>query len=171
MVTSNRCHTDAYSSDFVTGLPISVDWRGNSHDPILVIVDRLKMMVHYKLVQITTNARKLAEVISDVFHVTAPIILMLLPSIKQSFPQTDGQTERQNSTIEAYLRAFINDSLPYQLHAFQVELRLQSMRFMEKTTRNTSTVDYTLSGHRVLEGRQLACNPTQHGSVSFYSPA
>lgn len=45
-VTSNRCHTDAYSSDFVTGLPISVDWRGNSYDPILAIVDRLKMMVH-----------------------------------------------------------------------------------------------------------------------------
>ncbi len=32
--------------DFVTGLPISADWKGDSYDSILVIVDRLTKMVH-----------------------------------------------------------------------------------------------------------------------------
>ena len=52
--------------DFVTGLPISTDWKCTSHDSILVIVDRLTKLVHYELVQITTDAPGLAEVIIDV---------------------------------------------------------------------------------------------------------
>ena len=36
------------SMDFVIGLPISTDWKGTSYDSILVIVDRLTKMVHYK---------------------------------------------------------------------------------------------------------------------------
>ena len=52
--------------DFVTGLPISIDWKGDSYNSILVIVDRLTKMVHYKLVKITLNAPGLAEVIIDV---------------------------------------------------------------------------------------------------------
>ena len=51
--------------DFVTGLPISTDWKGDSYDSILVIVDRLTKMVHYKLVKITIDAPGLAEVIID----------------------------------------------------------------------------------------------------------
>ena len=51
--------------DFVTGLPVSTDWKGDSYDSILVIVDRLTKMVHYKLVKVTINAPGLAEVIID----------------------------------------------------------------------------------------------------------
>ena len=54
------------SMDFVTGLPISTDWKGDSYDSILVIVDRLTKMVHYKPVKITIDAPGLAEVIIDV---------------------------------------------------------------------------------------------------------
>ena len=36
------------SMDFVTGLPISTDWKGDSYDSILVIIDWLTKMVHYK---------------------------------------------------------------------------------------------------------------------------
>ena len=54
------------SMDFVTGLPISTDWKGTSYNSILVIVDRLTKIVHYQLVQITTDAPGLAEVIIDV---------------------------------------------------------------------------------------------------------
>ena len=51
--------------NFVTGLPLSADWKGNNYDSILVIVDRLTKMVHYKLVKVTIDAPRLAEVIID----------------------------------------------------------------------------------------------------------
>ena len=54
------------SMDFVTGLPLSADWKGDSYDSILVIVDRLTKMVHYEPVKVTIDAPGLAEVIIDV---------------------------------------------------------------------------------------------------------
>ena len=54
------------SIEFVTGLPLSVDWKGNNYDLVLVIVDRLTKTVHYELVKITIEAAGLAEVIIDV---------------------------------------------------------------------------------------------------------
>ena len=52
--------------DFVTGLPLTVDWKDNSYNLILIIVDQLTKMVHYKLVKVTIDALWLAEVIIDV---------------------------------------------------------------------------------------------------------
>ena len=54
------------SMDFVTGLPILTDWKGDSYDSILVIVNWLIMMVHYEPVKISINPSGLAEVIIDV---------------------------------------------------------------------------------------------------------
>ena len=54
------------SIDFVTGLPLSCDWKGDSYDSILVIVDRLTKIVHYEPVKVTIDAPGLAEVIIDV---------------------------------------------------------------------------------------------------------
>ncbi len=110
--------------DFVTGLPISADWKGDSYDSILVIVDRLTKMVHYKLVKVTIDAPGLAEVVIDVVvrHHGVPesivmdrgllftskfwSLLCYFLGIKKKLstafhPQTDGQTKRQNSTMEA----------------------------------------------------------------------
>ena len=117
--------------DFVTGLPISADWKGESYDPIFVIVDKLTKIVHYKPVKITINALDIAKVIinivvwyHDLFNSTITDSSSLFTSkfwsslcyfigIKRRlftafYPQTDGQTKRQNSTIEAYLKAFVN---------------------------------------------------------------
>ncbi len=117
--------------DFVIGLPISADWKGDSYDSILVIVDRLTKMVHYEPVKVTIDAPGLAEVIINVvvrYHGVAESIvtdrdslfiskfwslLCYFLGIKRKlstafYPQTDGQTERQNSTMKAYLRAFVN---------------------------------------------------------------
>ena len=88
-------------------------------------------MVHYKLVKVTIKALSLAEVIIDILirHYGLPdsnvinqrslftskfwSLLCYFLGIKRRLstafhPQTDGQIERQNSTMEAYLRAFVN---------------------------------------------------------------
>ena len=52
--------------DFVTRLSILTDWKDDSYDSILVIVDWLTKMVHYKPVKITIDAPRLVEVILNV---------------------------------------------------------------------------------------------------------
>ena len=117
--------------DFVTGLPILTDWKGDSYDSILVIVDRFTKMVYYEPVKVTIDAPELAKVILNVvvWHRGLPdsivsdrgslftskfwsslcYFLGIKRRLSTAFhPQTDGQTERQNSTMEAYLRAFVN---------------------------------------------------------------
>ena len=119
------------SMDFVTGLPISTDWKKDSYNSILVIVDRLTKMVHYKPIKITIDTPGLAEVIIDVivWHYGLPNLIVtdkgsLFTSKSWSllcyffgikrrlstvfYSQIDGQTKRQNSTIEVYLWAFVN---------------------------------------------------------------
>ena len=60
-----HCQKDL-SIDFVMGLPILTDWKGNSYDSILVIVNRLIKMVYYKPVKIIIDAPGHAKVIIDV---------------------------------------------------------------------------------------------------------
>ena len=52
--------------DFVTDLPILTDWKRDSYDSILVIVDRLTKIVHYELVKVIIDTPSLAKVIIDV---------------------------------------------------------------------------------------------------------
>ena len=52
--------------DFVTGLLLSADWKGNNYDLILVIFDQLTKMMHYEPVKVTIDAPGLAKVILDV---------------------------------------------------------------------------------------------------------
>ena len=54
------------SIDFVTGLPILTNWKRDSYDFILIIVDWLTKMVYYKPVKITIDAPGLGKVIIDV---------------------------------------------------------------------------------------------------------
>ena len=41
--------------DFVTGLPVSTNWKDESYDSILVIVNRFIKMVYYKPVKVTID--------------------------------------------------------------------------------------------------------------------
>ena len=116
---------------FVTGLPILTNWKWDSYNSILLIVDRLTKMVHYEPVEITINAPAFAVVIINVVvcHHDLPDSIVTdrgslfiwkfwsLPNyffgIKRRlstafYLQTVGQTKRQNSTMEAYLSAFVN---------------------------------------------------------------
>ena len=118
--------------DFVTDLPLSVDWKGNnSYDWILVIIDQLTIMVHYKPVKVTINAPRLAKVIINIviqYHGLLDSIisdqgaifiskfwslLCHFLGIKQRLSTkfhswTDKQMEWQNSIMEAYLYTFMN---------------------------------------------------------------
>ncbi len=51
--------------DFVTRLPVSTNWKGDTYDLILVIISRLTKMVHYESVKVTIDTSGLAEVILD----------------------------------------------------------------------------------------------------------
>ena len=51
--------------DFVTGLPVSTNWKDETYDSILIIIDRLTKMVHYDPVKVRINAPGLVEVIID----------------------------------------------------------------------------------------------------------
>ncbi len=106
------------------GLLVSADWKGDTYDSILVIVNRLIKMVYYEPVKVTINAPALAELINEtaVWHHGLPdsivsdcgsvftskfwFSLCYFLGIKQKlstafYPQTNGQTERQNKTMEA----------------------------------------------------------------------
>lgn len=52
--------------DFITGFSLSVDWKDNSNDLILVIANCLSKMIYYKLVRIIIDVTGLAKVIMDV---------------------------------------------------------------------------------------------------------
>ena len=113
-------------------------------------------MVHYKPVKVTINAPDLAKVIINVVvrHHSLPdsIITDLGSFFTSKFwssvryfigikrrlltafhPQTEGQTERQNNTMEAYLRVFVN----FEQNDW---VRLLPMaEFAYNTTKNAST--------------------------------
>ena len=112
--------------DFVTSLRILTNWKGDNYNSILVIINWLTKMVHYKSVKVTIDAPGLAEVIINVvmrhhglldsivtdqgslFTSKFWSLLCYFLDIKRRLStafhlQADGQTERQNSTMEAYL--------------------------------------------------------------------
>ena len=112
--------------DLITDLPVSCGM-----DSILVFVDRMTKMSHFIPCSKTLNALEFAKlfvshivrlhglpdtIVSDRgsiftshFWSTLSSILGIDARKSTSFhPQTDGQTERMNQTLEAYLRIFCN---------------------------------------------------------------
>lgn len=132
------------SMDFITGLPLS-----GGCDEIWVIVDRYTKMAHFVALAVgSKTAADLARVFArEVWRIhglpsdivsdrdsrftsaTWQVFLAILgirPRMSTAFhPQTDGQTERVNQTIEAFLRPFLNaeqddwaDLLPLAEYAY-----------------------------------------------------
>ena len=112
--------------DFITHLPTS-----EGDDPILIVINRLTKMVHFLSRTKEMDARQFSELfMREIFqlHGLPKDIITDRGSIFTSdlwkdttkkvgierrlstgfHPQTDGQTERTNSTLEQYLRAYVN---------------------------------------------------------------
>ena len=122
---------ESVSMDMITGLPPSADADSKAYDAILVIVDRFTKMAKYFPVRKTIRAVDMAQLFHDrivyAFGTPASIItdrgsiftsqfwsslcfyMKARRRLSTAFhPQTDGQTERQNQTLEHYLRCYIN---------------------------------------------------------------
>ena len=118
------------SLDFIVGLPPSRN-RGVAYDAVLVVVDRFSKMVRYLPTTVTIDSPGLAEllisacfsqygtprsIVSDRgttftsgYWSTFCYYLAIRRCLSTAFhPQTDGQTERANQTLESYLRCYIN---------------------------------------------------------------
>lgn len=114
--------------DFITELPPS-KFLGQVYDSILVIVDRLTKMAHYVPALSTWTAEDLTQVwMRDVvrLHGVPKLVIsdrgVLMKSktwdtfchylasqrgLSSAYhPETDGQTEKQNQTLEQYLRCY-----------------------------------------------------------------
>src|SRR3989440_10760034 len=118
------------SLDFITGLPPAAR-RRKAYDAVLVVVDRSSKMVRYIACTTDIDAPEMAEllieeifskfgtprsIVSDrgttftsAFWSTLCYYLVVKRCVSTAFhPQTDGQTERVNQTLECYLRCYVD---------------------------------------------------------------
>ena len=107
-------------------LPVS-----NGYDSVLVVVDRFSMMSHFIATKESLNAPKLVRLFFDqvvrIHGIPESIVSDRGPQFISRFweefwelvgcspkrssaahPESDGQTERVNQTLEQYLRCFVN---------------------------------------------------------------
>lgn len=120
--------------DFITKLPPSQELHsGVIYDSILVMVDRLTKYTHFVPCKATLTAEQLgflvldrliryhgipAKIISDrdklftsAYWRTLVAQMGIHHKLSTAFhPETDGQTERANQTLEAYLRHYVNNA-------------------------------------------------------------
>ena len=170
--------------DFITGLPPNNLRNGDEVDAILVIVDRFTKMMHCFPVAKTITSQELAMlfhneiecrrsgapdgVVSDrgsIFTSQFWSDLCYISQIKRRLstafhPQTDGQTERMNQTLEHYLRVFCDEEQTNWAHLLpHAEFVCNSaVNATTKTTPFEALMGFTPSFHeRVrddsLEGR------------------
>ena len=124
-----RLYTDI-SMDFIVGLPLSKCWS-KAYNSILVIMDRYTKMACYIVVRSDIDTPRLAVVFVRKFVLAGPDVpdsivsdrgsvftltfwsavcyhLKVRRRLSTAFhPQTDGQTKRQNLTLEQYLQTYI----------------------------------------------------------------
>jgi len=114
------------SMDFITDLP-----KSEGYDAILVVIDRMTKMSHFIPCHKDMNARQFAKSFikeifrlhglpkdiitdrgtiftSDLWKEITKLLGIERPLSTAFHPQTDGQTERTNATLEQYLRAYSN---------------------------------------------------------------
>ena len=125
---------DEVTMDFITKLPKSKDpATGEDYDSILVMVDRLTKYSHIIPFKEKYNAEQLGFIVldrliryhgipegltsdrdklftSNYWKTLIPLLGTKLRMSTAYHPQTDGQTERTNQSLEQYLRHYINST-------------------------------------------------------------
>jgi len=114
------------SIDFISDLQ-----KSEGDDTILIVIDRLTKMAHFLPCTKEINARQFSQLLvweifqlhrlpkdiikdrgsiftSDLWKETTKQLGIERKFSTAFHPQTDGQTERTNSTLEQYLRAYVN---------------------------------------------------------------
>ncbi|MFZ3192018.1 MAG: DDE-type integrase/transposase/recombinase, partial [Moraxellaceae bacterium] len=136
------------SMDLITQLPRS----RSGNDAIVVFVDKLTKMVHYVATTTTVTAPQLADLfmreVVRLHGVPESILSDRDPRFTANFwrafwtqlgtklvmstayhPQTDGQTERANRTLEEQLRSYINDrQTDWDQHLSALELAFNNSK-------------------------------------------
>ena len=153
------------SMDFIVGLPPIFNGR-EEVDSILVVVDRMTKMVRFLPTVSTITAVQLEELLhSEVWLRFGPpqgivtdrgsvftsqyweevcFLMQTKRRLSTAFhPQTDGQTERNNQTLEQYLRCFID------VNQRSWPTLLQFAEFAANNAVNAST---TYAPHELLMG-------------------
>ena len=169
--------------DLITQLPRSQA----GHDAIVVFVDKLTKMVHYAATTTTVSAPQLAElfmqcvvrqhgvpesIVSDrdprfTSHFWRALWAQLGTKLAMStafHPQTDGQTERANRTLEESLRAYVD----YSQRDWDTHLLAAEIAFNNSVHASTGfTPFYLNSGQHfrlpmdaAVQAAQQAANPT-----------
>jgi hypothetical protein len=169
--------------DFITDLPLSEDC-----DQLWVIVDRFTKMAHFIPLK---KEQKMAEHLVKIFAreiwrfhgIPTDIILdrdsrftstewkqflgilRVRPRMSTSFhPQTDGQTERINQTIEAYLRSFIN----YEMDNWVGLLPMAEFAYNNSVTQATGMSPFFANYGRYLGCTNPSTTPTNDDTQEGY---
>jgi len=129
--------------DFITDLP-----KSEGDDAILIVIDRLTKMAHFLPCTKEIDVRQFSELFmreifqlhglpkdiitdrgsiftSDLWKETTKQLGIEQRLSTAFHPQTDGQTERTNSTLEQYLRAYVN----YQQDNWKELLRMAEFAY------------------------------------------
>ncbi|KAL8451288.1 hypothetical protein Emag_002817 [Eimeria magna] len=172
---------DSISMDFITGLPLST--KGN--DAVMVVVDRLSKVAHFIPLPVSSTAADIAALftreIVRLHGVPSSIVTdrdaRFISQFWQHFttqfeirrclstafhPQTNGQTELTNQTLERLLRSFI------QLDQSQWENLLPALELAYNTTPSGST---GLSPFQLMIGENPTTAKSYEPFLYYQTPA
>ena len=154
---------ECLTMDFITDLPKSKGYNANTiHDTIVVIVDKLTKYAYFLPFEKTGTAKQLAYLMVDRIFATHGMPSKLITDRDKLFlsqfwqtsmemmgvkhkkstayhPQTDGQTERVNQTLEQYLRMFLN----HQQDNWATILPVAQFTYNSYSNTSTATAPFT----------------------------
>jgi hypothetical protein len=174
------------SMDYITHLPTTIDTGYNS---VWVIVDRFTKMCHFVPCHHTITAKETAKLfIKEIFRlhgVPKTIVSDRDPIFTSEFwkglfeylgttlcmssgyhPQTDGQTERMNRTLEEMLRAYCAEE--HRQHHWDDYLPLVEFQYNNAVNRSTGFSPFFLAygQHPITPAALLASEPTSTLSIA-----